>query len=102
MGALLRRELEKNDWEIVNQTPLPVVCFRDRRFSKNNQNEYLNHIADELVSSGGAWISTTRLSGTVPVLRACITNYRTQQKDVEHLVAILCQARGKFIERFFV
>ncbi|MCP9495050.1 MAG: aminotransferase class V-fold PLP-dependent enzyme [Pyrinomonadaceae bacterium MAG19_C2-C3] len=96
MGEYLRRELEKNDWEIVNQTPLPVVCFRDRKFLESNQGDYLNAIAAELVSSGEAWISTTRMSGTVPVLRACITNYRTQEKDVKHLVAILCQAREYF------
>ena len=91
-----------NLWEIVNQTPLPVVCFRDRKFSGSNESVYLNAIADDLVSSGEAWISTTRLSGTVPVLRACITNYRTQEKEVKHLVAILCQAREKLAKKFSI
>jgi len=95
MGNLLREELEKSDWEIVNQTPLPVVCFRDRNFPDANEEAYLKAVADEIVSSGEAWISATRLSPTSPVLRACITNYRTRETDVEHLVTILCQAREK-------
>lgn len=99
MGDLLRRELEKNDWEIVNQTPLPVVCFRDRKFSGNNEGDYLDTVAGKIVSSGEAWISTTLLAKTVPVLRACITNYRTQKNDVEHLAAILCQAREQLAKK---
>lgn len=95
MGELLRGELEKNDWEIVNQTPLPVICFRDRKFFGNNEELYLNALAEKIVSSGAAWISTTRLTPTIPVLRACITNYRTQEKDVKNLVEELCQARKK-------
>ncbi len=95
MGELLRGELEKKDWEIVNQTPLPVVCFRDRKFFGNNEEIYLSALAEKIVSSGAAWISTTRLAPTTPVLRACITNYRTQEKDVRNLVEELCQARKK-------
>lgn len=93
MGDLLRSELKRCDWEIINQTPLPTVCFRDGKFSGNSEGDYLNAIADELISSGEAWISTTRLSGTIPVLRACITNYRTSERDVEHLVSSLCRTR---------
>ncbi len=93
MGKLLRDELEKKDWEIVNQTPLPVVCFRNRKFVGSNEEPYLNALAEKIVSSGAAWISTTRLSPTTPVLRACITNYRTQKSDVKKLVDALCQAR---------
>lgn len=104
MGDLLRRELRENDWEIVNQTPLPVVCFRDRKFlesNESNESDYLNRIAAETVSSGAAWISTTRMSGTIPVVRACITNYRTEEKDVKHLVAILNEARENLTRKIF-
>jgi glutamate/tyrosine decarboxylase-like PLP-dependent enzyme len=100
MGDLLRIELEKSDWEIVNQTPLPVVCFRDRNSLGANEEAYLNAIAGEIVSSGEAWISVTQLSPTSPVLRACITNYRTGETDVEHLVKILCKAREKLAATF--
>lgn len=91
-GDLLRRELETKDWRIVNQTPLPVVCF-----TPNGQHSaaYLNVLAREVVSSGEAWISTTLLAADLPVLRACITNYRTTEDDVHKLVSSLENARQR-------
>jgi uncharacterized phage protein gp47/JayE len=47
----------------------------------------------QVVGSGKAWISTTRLAGSVPVLRACITNYRTKPEDIAALIAALEEAR---------
>jgi glutamate/tyrosine decarboxylase-like PLP-dependent enzyme len=31
LGDRLRRKLAASDWEVVNETPLPLVCFRDDR-----------------------------------------------------------------------
>ena len=92
MGDLLRRELETKDWRIVNQTPLPVVCF-----TPNGQHSaaYLDALAREVVASGEAWISTTLLAADLPVLRACITNYRTTEDDVRKLVSSLENARQR-------
>jgi hypothetical protein len=45
------------------------------------------------VASGSAWISTTRLKDGQPVLRACITNYRTEEADLQALIAALDEAR---------
>jgi len=95
MGDLLRNELEKNDWKIVNQTSLPVVCFVDGRNEHGRSEVFLDALAREVVSSGAAWISTTKLAPDVPVLRACITNYRTQTEDVKSLVASLDKGRQK-------
>jgi hypothetical protein len=47
----------------------------------------------QVVASGKAWISTTRLAGSTPVLRACITNYRTEANDIAALIASLEEAR---------
>ncbi|MDQ4121128.1 MAG: aminotransferase class I/II-fold pyridoxal phosphate-dependent enzyme [Acidobacteriota bacterium] len=93
MGDLLRAELEKNDWKIINQTPLPVICFVDRSNDQGRSEDFLDAIAREVVASGEAWISTTKLAPDVPVLRACITNYRTDESDVISLVASLNKAR---------
>ena len=95
MGDLLRRELEGDGWDIVNQTRLPVVCFTDSRILPERQAAYLEAIGQEVVSSGVAWISTTRLDHGQPVLRACITNYKTGPQDVRALVGALENARGK-------
>jgi glutamate/tyrosine decarboxylase-like PLP-dependent enzyme len=96
MGDLLRRELETSGWEVVNRTKLPVVCFVDRRDPEGKSVAFIEAVAREIVSSGEAWISTTRLNKDLPVLRACITNYRTEPEDILALVRALNKARQKF------
>ena len=91
MGNLLRDLLRADGWEIVNDTPLPVVCFVDAAEDGETQKA----IAMSIVASGEAWISTTLVGGTRTVLRACITNYLTQPADVEALAAILRSARER-------
>jgi glutamate/tyrosine decarboxylase-like PLP-dependent enzyme len=97
VGAQLRRDLEAAKWEVVNSTPLPICCFRDRAFPRDAAKEadYLESIVREVIASGKAWISTTRLRKTVPVLRACITSYRTNHEDLSILIAALNEARAK-------
>jgi glutamate/tyrosine decarboxylase-like PLP-dependent enzyme len=95
MGDLLRQELEGSGWRVVNETRLPVICFVDQRHPAGDTAPYLEAIARDVVSSGQAWISTTRLDETTPVLRACITNYRTEARDVQALVQALNEARQR-------
>ena len=95
MGDRLRKELDAAGWEVVNRTPLPLVCFVDRQHADGKSSEYLDAIALAIVSSGKAWISTTRLAGSTPVLRACITNYRTGLEDILALVEALDWARHR-------
>jgi glutamate/tyrosine decarboxylase-like PLP-dependent enzyme len=90
MGDLLRRELAASGWKIENKTPLPVVCFSTSGVSDAEL------LAKHVVNSGEAWISTTRMGGKV-VLRACITNYRTDEDDVRSLVASLNGARQRLL-----
>lgn len=93
MGNALRRELRGGGWKLVNRTPLPLVCFVDGTYRKGREADFLDKVALEVVRSGEAWISTTRLSGRTPVLRACITNYRTSFADIRALVRSLAKAR---------
>jgi glutamate/tyrosine decarboxylase-like PLP-dependent enzyme len=93
MGQLLRRGLRESKWKVVNKTDLPVVCFVDQVTSEGQSFTYLEGIAREVVSSGKAWISITRLDENTPVLRACITNYRTESEDVIALMRALNEAR---------
>ncbi len=86
LGDLMKLELEAAGWRIVNSTPLPVACFSGDADPMA--------VCARVVASGQAWISTTRLGdGGAPVLRACITNYRTGPEDVRALVSALKQAR---------
>jgi len=86
IGDRLRKGLAADRWEIVNRTPLPVICFADPGLPDPEP------IVQTIVRSGEAWISTTNLHGR-PVARACITNYRTSEEDVDALVAAVGRAR---------
>lgn len=90
MGRLLRQELEKSGWEIINKTKLPVVCFTSN-FNQKLVNA-VETLAQTILDSGEAWISTTKMN-SIPVLRACITNYRTSEGDIKKLVKLLNSKR---------
>lgn len=95
MGDALRRELESNDWQVVNQTPLPVICFRDGKSATGNTEKFIGELANAIVATGAAWISPTRLDNETPVLRACITNYRTRTTDLKQLIGLLNEKRDE-------
>lgn len=86
MGRLLRERLQASGWKILNDTPLPIVCFSDESFDCDAS------IAERLVArlheSESAWLSTTKVHG-VTALRACVTNYETNPQHVERLVELL-------------
>lgn len=94
MGDLLRQKLTKAGWQVVNDTPLPVVCFTEA--DKEPSAERFTAIVKGLVESGRAWISMTRLAEGMPVLRACITSYRTTPDDIDELVAALEDMRREY------
>jgi aromatic-L-amino-acid/L-tryptophan decarboxylase len=90
LGDLLRARLRQDGWRIVNETPLPVICFTP---GDDESSERLESISRHVESSGVAWISVARLAGR-SALRACITSYRTTEDDVEALCAELAAARA--------
>jgi glutamate/tyrosine decarboxylase-like PLP-dependent enzyme len=92
LGRALRTRLVDAGWTLVNRTPLPVVCFTGGDGAGRSP-EWLDRVAALVVRSGRAWISTARLSNGVTALRACITNYRTTEADLDDLVDALRQAR---------
>src|SRR5207253_4088306 len=95
MGRLLREELQASNWKVINRTQLPLSCFVDEKSHDGSEARYLEGIAREVVREGKAWISTTRMGLDVPVLRACITNYRTEAEDVRALIEALNEARQR-------
>jgi glutamate/tyrosine decarboxylase-like PLP-dependent enzyme len=79
MGDVLRRSLERTGWRIVNRTPLPLVCFtRDGLVASK--------FLLELYKRQIAWMSEVQLDGGDPVLRACVTSFRTTEQDIEWVV----------------
>ena len=95
MGDHLRQKLKATNWEVLNQTQLPLVCFVDQENPKGRTEEFLETVAQTVVSSGKAWISVTRVSKDRPVLRACVTNFRTGPEDIRALVRVIGEAREK-------
>ena len=78
MGDVLREELATSGWRIVNSSPFPVVCFTREGLDVQ---EFLASVRERQI----AWISEARIKGT-PVVRACITSFRTTEKDVRWVV----------------
>jgi glutamate/tyrosine decarboxylase-like PLP-dependent enzyme len=91
LGNVLRNALTSTGWHIVNSTPLPLVCFtRDGL----DTSRFLAAVHEHQI----AWMSEVRLAGAAPVLRACITSFRTTEADVEWVVRemnslISCESR---------
>jgi glutamate/tyrosine decarboxylase-like PLP-dependent enzyme len=79
----LRELLRERGFAILNETPLPLVCFSHPRLPDAAAHD---QVAERLRVDQAAWISRTLLAGQVPALRACVTSYETELHDVEALV----------------
>jgi len=94
MADVLRQKLAGAGWRVVNDTPLPTVCFVDGTASGGATAGYLEGVLRSVVASGEAWISVARLTGIGPALRATITNFLTTREDLDRLVAALEAGRA--------
>jgi aromatic-L-amino-acid decarboxylase len=84
IGDLLRGAIQRAGWRIVNRTPLPLVCFtRDGLVTRT----FLAVLHERQI----AWMSDVRLGGGSPVLRACVTSFRTSESDIEWVVSKMSQ-----------
>ena len=87
MGDVLRESLERAGWRIVNTTPLPLVCFtRDGVVTAR----FLAALYERQI----AWMSEVRLDQGPPVLRACVTSFRTTEQDIDWVVGEMSQLRS--------
>jgi glutamate/tyrosine decarboxylase-like PLP-dependent enzyme len=94
LGDALRARLASSGWRVLNDTPLPIVCFVDDAREDGRSGIFLDAMARAVAASAHAWISLTRLTNTGRALRACITNVRTTKSDVDALVDALDAARA--------
>jgi glutamate/tyrosine decarboxylase-like PLP-dependent enzyme len=79
MGDVLRESLQRAGWRVVNRTPLPLVCFtRDGLVAR----DFLAALYERQI----AWMSEVRLGDGAPVMRACVTSFRTKESDIEWVV----------------
>jgi glutamate/tyrosine decarboxylase-like PLP-dependent enzyme len=91
MGVRLRHGLQDGGWELLNDSPLPVVCFSHA--SLNNDRELHEAIVNDLRDRDIAWITRIGLAGGQHAFRACITNVDTTSEDVDALIKGLSAAR---------
>ncbi len=96
IGNILRQELTKHKWQILNQSEFPLVCFSHPAI--RDSPEKIQVIAKEIVDSGQAWISTYEINGKM-AFRACITNYATNESDVRVLINLLNEHLKKHVEK---
>jgi glutamate/tyrosine decarboxylase-like PLP-dependent enzyme len=92
MANTLRRKLKHAGWKLLNETILPVVCFSHE--AVESEETTAADIVSQVNGNGRAWISEVMLPGSTPALRACITSYRTDARDIETLVEELEYALG--------
>lgn len=78
MGDFLRKSLISTGWNVVNSTPFPVVCFTREGLDIP---AFLASVRERQI----AWISEAEVRGN-PVIRACITSFRTTERDLRAIV----------------
>jgi glutamate/tyrosine decarboxylase-like PLP-dependent enzyme len=83
MGDALRARLRERGWRVVNDSPLPLVCFTHPAIRAGKVSA--GDVVARMLASEGVWLSKVRLRDE-DVLRACVTSYMTQPGDVGALV----------------
>lgn len=83
MGNLLRESLAAAGWSVLNATPLPLVCFTRAGLD-------VTRLLSALRENQVAWMSETEIKGN-PVVRACITSFKTNENDIEQTVDQITQ-----------
>lgn len=78
MADVMRKALADSGWRIVNNTPLPLICFTRDGLDLGG---FLASLRENQI----AWMSEARIKGA-PVVRACVTSYKTTENDVRWVV----------------
>ncbi len=95
MARLLGELVEiSENLELLSPVSVSTVNFRYVPGGTSLSNEALNalnqKISDDIVDSGEAHITTTKVNGDVS-LRACFLHYENCEDDVHHLIALVHQ-----------
>jgi aromatic-L-amino-acid decarboxylase len=86
MGEVFRDCLKGDGWRVVNSTPLPLVCFTRPGLDTGT---FLAELKDRQI----AWMSEVAIGSSAPVLRACVTSYRTKETDIRWVVTEMGKLR---------
>ncbi len=83
LARTIRLELQARGWNVVNNSPVGVVCAEPPPGSLGAR-----RIVEGVVASGLAWVALARFLGR-EVIRICVTNGRSSPDDVDFLVRLL-------------
>lgn len=86
LAAVLREEMLRRGWTVVNDSPAAVVCLQPPPSAATPAK-----IVKRILAGGDAWVSLARFEGR-EVVRACVTHGRTSAADVTFLAAELDHA----------
>jgi glutamate/tyrosine decarboxylase-like PLP-dependent enzyme len=78
MGRVLKDALVNSGWRILNDTPLPLVCFTRDGLD-------VQRFLTSLHARQIAWMSEARVNGSSAV-RACITSFKTTESEIHWVV----------------
>ena len=87
MGDVLRKSLANAGWRVVNNTPLPVICF-------TRDDLDVPHFLAELQKEQIAWMSEVKINGSSAV-RACITSFKTTEAEIHEVVRAITSLVSK-------
>jgi glutamate/tyrosine decarboxylase-like PLP-dependent enzyme len=84
MGHRLRDGLQREGWQLLSESPFPVVCFSHQSL----ENDRVRHdaIVDDLRRRDLAWITRVALPTGQHAFRACVTHIETNAEDVDALI----------------
>jgi glutamate/tyrosine decarboxylase-like PLP-dependent enzyme len=89
LGITLKKMLMEKGWEIMNHSPLPIICFSRKEYKTNE----MHHIVDTINSSGKMWLSVYPIHGK-GTGRICITNYATGITELYECIDLLSMAKN--------
>src|SRR4051794_5163238 len=90
-GHLAELLSDAGDFELLAGPGLSICCFRHRparHLDEPALNDHNERILQALQRDGSVYLSNTTLDGRF-ALRACITNFRTTQADVEQVLTVV-------------
>jgi glutamate/tyrosine decarboxylase-like PLP-dependent enzyme len=89
VGDRLRELLRDAGWQVVNDTPFPLICFTHDRIESGERS--IDEVLERILARERVWISQVALANGRRALRACITSFRTGESDLEVLLEELAE-----------
>lgn len=98
LAQLLSEKInESNNFKLLSITRLNVVCFTIHLDEHTITLENIQQFLDLVNADGGAFFTQTVYKGK-PGIRAAISNWRTEEKDIEIAWAVLNRAYNTYVK----